>query len=130
MKNMVKNKKSAEEVFVLPKKHNQIDPATRSFQALRIAVNDELDELKKGLISATKSLKPNGKLVVVDFHSLEDRIVKNTFRKWTTAVGDPRLPVLEPARFDMIRTQLPSASELENNSRARSAHMRGVIKRN
>lgn len=100
------------------------------FQALRIAVNDEMGELERALSVVPDLLKVGGKCICVTFHSLEDRIVKNTFRKWTTAVGDPRLPVLEPARFDMIRTQLPLASELENNSRARSAHMRGVIKRN
>ncbi|MBR4891878.1 MAG: 16S rRNA (cytosine(1402)-N(4))-methyltransferase RsmH [Alphaproteobacteria bacterium] len=98
------------------------------FQALRIAVNDEMGELERALGAVPELLKCGGKCVCVTFHSLEDRIVKNTFRKWTTPLGDPRMPVLEPAQFELLRTQLPTDVELENNSRARSAHMRGVIK--
>ena len=65
---------------IIPKSKDKIDPATRTFQALRIQVNDELGELKRGLIAAEKLLNPNGKLVVVSFHSLEDRIVKQFFK--------------------------------------------------
>lgn len=99
------------------------------FQALRIAVNDEMGELERALSVVPDLLTVGGKCVCVTFHSLEDRIVKNTFRAWTTPLGDPRLPVLQPARFDLIRAQTPTDAELENNSRARSAHLRGVIKR-
>jgi 16S rRNA (cytosine1402-N4)-methyltransferase len=99
------------------------------FQALRIAVNDEMGELERALSAVPGLLKSGGKCVCVTFHSLEDRIVKNTFRTWTTPLGDPRLPVLQPAPFELIRAQTPSDKELENNSRARSAHMRGVIKK-
>jgi 16S rRNA (cytosine1402-N4)-methyltransferase len=99
------------------------------FQALRIAVNDEMGELERALSAVPGLLKSGGKCVCVTFHSLEDRIVKNTFRTWTTPLGDPRLPVLQPAPFELIRAQTPSDEELENNSRARSAHMRGVIKK-
>ena len=99
------------------------------FQALRIAVNDEMGELERALSAVPGLLKSGGKCVCVTFHSLEDRIVKNTFRAWTTPLGDPRLPVLQPAPFELIRAQTPSDKELENNSRARSAHMRGVIKK-
>ena len=99
------------------------------FQALRIAVNDEMGELERALSVVPDLLTVAGKCICVTFHSLEDRIVKNTFRAWTTPLGDPRLPVLQPARFDLIRAQTPTDAELENNSRARSAHLRGVIKR-
>ena len=99
------------------------------FQALRIAVNDEMGELERALSVVPDLLTVGGKCICVTFHSLEDRIVKNTFRAWTTPLGDPRLPVLQPARFDLIRAQTPTDAELENNSRARSAHLRGVIKR-
>lgn len=100
------------------------------FQALRIAVNDEMGELERALLAVPELLNSGGKCICVTFHSLEDRIVKNTFREWTTPLGNPRLPMLQPAPFDMIRAQTPSDIELANNSRARSAHMRGVIKRN
>ena len=105
---------------------NDIAPV---FQALRIAVNDEMGELERALSVVPSLLHVGGKCVCVTFHSLEDRIVKNTFRTWTTPLGDPRMPVLQPAPFELIRAQTPSDTELENNSRARSAHMRGVIKR-
>lgn len=105
---------------------NDIAPV---FQALRIAVNDEMGELERALSVVPSLLHVGGKCVCVTFHSLEDRIVKNTFRAWTTPLGDPRMPVLQPAPFELIRAQTPSDIELENNSRARSAHMRGVIKR-
>lgn len=98
------------------------------FQALRIAVNDEMGELTKALKAVPEKLKIGGKCVCVTFHSVEDRIVKNVFREWTSPVGDPRMPVLEEARFSLIRVAVPSEEEIANNSRARSAHMRGVIK--
>jgi 16S rRNA (cytosine1402-N4)-methyltransferase len=88
-----------------------------------------MGELERALSAVPGLLKSGGKCVCVTFHSLEDRIVKNTFRTWTTPLGDPRLPVLQPALFESIRAQTPSDKELENNSRARSAHMRGVIKK-
>ena len=73
-------------------------------------------------------LKQKGKCLVVTFHSIEDRIVKNTFRKWTEPVGDPRLPVVNTPKYKILRTIQPLNQELENNPRARSAHMRGVEK--
>lgn len=98
------------------------------FQALRIAVNDELGEVQNALAAVPNLLNPNGKCLVVTFHSIEDRIVKNIFRDWTTIPGDPRLPVAAKAPFDAIRAVVPSDAELENNPRARSAHCRGVQK--
>ena len=107
--------------------HNPKDVAP-VFQALRIAVNDEMGELERALAVVPDLLAPGGKCVCVTFHSLEDRIVKNIFRSWTVAPGDPRLPVVANAPFVAMKTVVPDATELENNPRARSAHMRGVIK--
>lgn len=107
--------------------HNSKDVAP-VFQALRIAVNDEMGELERALARVPDLLVLGGKCICVTFHSLEDRIVKNTFRTWTTAPGDPRLPVVGTAPFIQIKTAVPTESELEHNPRARSAHMRGVIK--
>ncbi len=98
------------------------------FQALRIAVNDEMGELERALNSVPDLLKVGGKCICVTFHSLEDRIVKNTFKQWTSPVGDPRLPIVEEARFKSVKTEVPTEEELNVNPRARSAHMRGVIK--
>ena len=107
--------------------HNSKDVAP-VFQLLRIAVNDEMGELERALARVPDLLVSGGKCICVTFHSLEDRIVKNTFRTWTTAPGDPRLPVVGTAPFIQIKTAVPTESELEHNPRARSAHMRGVIK--
>ena len=107
--------------------HNPKDVAP-VFQALRIAVNDEMGELERALARVPDLLVLGGKCICVTFHSLEDRIVKNIFRTWTTAPGDPRLPVVGTASFIQIKTAVPTESELEHNPRARSAHMRGVIK--
>lgn len=98
------------------------------FQALRIAVNDEMGELEAALAAVPDLLVVGGKCICVTFHSLEDRIVKATFRDWTTAPGDPRLPALDSAAFELLKTALPDATEIENNPRARSAHLRGVKK--
>ena len=108
--------------------HNPRDVAP-VFQALRIAVNDEMGELERALSVVPELLKSGGRCVCVTFHSLEDRIVKNTFREWTTVAGDPRMPVVSVAPFDMIKPAVPTDMELEQNPRARSAHMRGVIKK-
>ena len=106
-------------------------PATRAFQALRIAVNDELGELARGLFAAELLLKPGGRLVVVTFHSLEDRIVKQFFaaRSGRGRAASRRLPG-EPAEaeptFDVPRGQPIEASEAEThaNPRSRSAKLR------
>lgn len=98
------------------------------FQALRIAVNDEMGEVERALNAVPRLLRAGGKCICVTFHSLEDRIVKNTFRAWTTVPGDPRMPTIAAAPFQAMRARTPSSSELAANPRARSAHMRGVIK--
>lgn len=107
--------------------HNPHDYAP-VFQALRIAVNDEMGELERALAVVPDLLKIGGMCLCVTFHSLEDRIVKNTFRDWTTVPGDPRMPIVADAPFKLVRVAQPSAEEIAENPRARSAHMRGVIK--
>ncbi|MBO4683176.1 MAG: 16S rRNA (cytosine(1402)-N(4))-methyltransferase RsmH [Alphaproteobacteria bacterium] len=107
--------------------HNPRDVAP-VFQALRIALNDEMGELERALMAVPDLLKVGGKCICVTFHSLEDRIVKNTFRDWTGVAGDPRLPNVSRPRFELIRARTPDKKEIDRNSRARSAHMRGVVK--
>ncbi len=100
-------------------RRGRIHPATRTFQALRIAVNRELEALQEGLGAAVELLKPGGRLVVISFHSLEDRVVKNMFKAWTVGPA-PRVRVLtrKPVR--------PSRYEVKLNPRARSARLRSV----
>ena len=109
----------------LIKNPNDIAPV---FQALRIAVNDEMGQIKSALESVHNLLRGGGRCVCVTFHSLEDRIVKNAFRKWTENPGNPRLPAIASAEYKLLKTCTPKDTELEQNPRARSAHMRGVVK--
>ncbi|HUA08114.1 MAG TPA: 16S rRNA (cytosine(1402)-N(4))-methyltransferase RsmH [Candidatus Acidoferrales bacterium] len=97
-----------------PGKRERIHPATRVFQALRIAVNDELDALREGLHAAIDSLRGAGRVVAISFHSLEDRIVKQSFR------DDDRLDVLTKKPI------VPSEREMAENPRARSAKLRAA----
>ena len=99
------------------KVHGRIDSATRTFQALRIAVNQELLHLEQAMKSLVDCLKPGGRLVVITFHSLEDRIVKHAFREH---------PNLEPLTKKPI---LPSDLETDRNPRARSAKLRVAVRR-
>jgi len=110
-----------------------IHPATRTFQALRIHVNDELGELERGLEAAAAVLAPLGRLVVVSFHSLEDRIVKRflTARATTAPLGSRHAPVArrdQPAAFQLLthRPLMPGDTEVEGNPRARSARLRAA----
>lgn len=111
-------------------RHERIHPATRTFQALRIAVNRELENLDLFLRDAVDVLEPNGKLAVISFHSLEDRIVKRTFRKLAGACEcSARLPICQcgAVRKVEILTNRPivsSESEMQLNPRARSAKLR------
>lgn len=122
---------------VMPRSKDGKHPATRTFQALRIAVNDELGELRSGLQQAAGLLKAGGRLVVVTFHSLEDRIVKQFFQELTGSVpGVSRYMPLPQAQkgapsFDMLTSKAlkPSAAEVEVNPRARSAKLRAVRKK-
>ncbi|RWR31577.1 16S rRNA (cytosine(1402)-N(4))-methyltransferase RsmH [Sinirhodobacter populi] len=115
-------------------KPGQSHPATRSFQALRIAVNDEFGQLIAGLEAAERALKPGGKLAVVTFHSLEDRVVKRFFqeRSGRAAAGSryaPEQAHVAPA-FDLLTRKPtgPDDDELAENPRARSALLRVAIR--
>ena len=112
------------------------DPATRTFQAIRIHLNAELDELEQGLEAAERALAPGGRLAVVTFHSLEDRIVKRFFRERSGGspagsrhrpqLVDPNAPTFEK----VTRPVAPSERELAANPRARSARLRSAIRTN
>ncbi|MBX3665801.1 MAG: 16S rRNA (cytosine(1402)-N(4))-methyltransferase RsmH [Burkholderiales bacterium] len=114
----------------VPAREPRQDPATRTFQALRIHVNQELEELSVVLPRCVALLNPGGRLVVISFHSLEDRIVKRFLRAESRADTLPaRLPVrardLPPPRMRLVgRARRPAASEVAANPRARSAVMR------
>jgi 16S rRNA (cytosine1402-N4)-methyltransferase len=112
-------------------KPGEIHPATRTFQGLRIFVNEELDELQLALSAAERVLKPGGRLVVVSFHSLEDRIVKNFLSERGKSGGGSRhLPELAQAQpsFSILtkRPVTPGDDEVRNNPRARSAKLRAA----
>ena len=118
---------------VIHKKFGEIDPATRTFQALRIAVNDELGELSRGLSGAANRLQKNGRLVVVDFHSLEDRIVKNFFKenggkRIRVSKYAPELVQDEHLFAEVSKVIMPTAEECGKNPRARSAKLRYAIR--
>jgi 16S rRNA (cytosine1402-N4)-methyltransferase len=110
------------------------DPATRTFQAIRIHLNAELDELEQGLAAAERALAPGGRLAVVTFHSLEDRIVKRFFRERSggTPAGSRHRPVQhdprEPTFERVAKPVSPTERELAANPRARSARLRSAVR--
>ena len=110
---------------------NKINPCTKTFQALRIFVNKEITELINGIINATEKLKPGGKILVISFHSIEDRIVKYFFTNFSKNKSRPSryLPenkVNEIVLFEEYKNNVlrPSKSEINQNSRSRSAKLR------
>ena len=117
----------------VPEKYRRLHhPARKVFQAIRIEVNDELNVLKKALNDSLELLNPGGRLCVITFHSLEDRIVKNTFKEVTKEnelyKGMPNIPDEYKAKYKLIGKFKPTKEELENNNRSRSAILR-VIER-
>ena len=119
-----------------PRAGRKAHPATRVFQALRIAVNDEIGSLRRGLDAAVKILKPGGRLAVITFHSLEDRVVKEFGREQArdyTFSGPVDVPELRQPRQPELKwvsrkAVLPGADELRENPRARSAQLRVLEK--
>ncbi|MCL6589430.1 MAG: 16S rRNA (cytosine(1402)-N(4))-methyltransferase RsmH [Firmicutes bacterium] len=115
-------------------RHSGSHPAKRSFQAIRIAVNHELEFLRDGLEQAFSLLKAGGRLVVISFHSLEDRIVKERFTDWSQGCKCPRnLPVCichQKPRATLVtkKAVLPSPEEVASNPRAHSAKLRAIEK--
>jgi 16S rRNA (cytosine1402-N4)-methyltransferase len=117
----------------IPQREPGLDPATRTFQALRIAVNDELGELDRGLAAAERLLQPGGRLAVVAFHSLEDSRVKAFLRQRSGAIASasrhmPPAPDTPPPSFTLLtrRPIRPGAGEIARNPRARSARLRAA----
>ena len=110
--------------------YSRVHPATRTFQAIRIAVNDELSVLEEALPRAIQALRPGGRLAVISFHSLEDRIVKDFFRRDSKdCINPPYEKIYEVERSatlkEITRKPItPSADEIETNARARSAKLR------
>jgi 16S rRNA (cytosine1402-N4)-methyltransferase len=108
----------------VPRQRPRIHPATRTFQALRIRVNEELNNLNTFLAEGAGLLNPGGRMCILSYHSLEDRIVKNHFREWARAKGQkgPAVRLLTP------KPMIPSEAEVSRNPRARSAKLRAVEK--
>lgn len=117
---------------VVVKKRGTIHPATRTFQALRIAVNRELENLKLFLEDAYQLLFPEGRLVIISFHSLEDRLVKMAFRKWNkSCLCPPKVPICRcgwsrKASLLTPKPRVPTREEIQLNPRARPAKLRAV----
>ena len=114
---------------VCPARERHKHPATRVFQALRIHVNDELGELEAGLAAALERLQPLGRLAVISFHSLEDRIVKRFMKRHSSTdpmySGLPQIPAHARPRLRLIgKPIVPEAAESDRNPRARSARLR------
>ncbi len=117
--------------------HNKINPCTKTFQALRIFVNKEISELINGIILATEKLKPGGKILVVSFHSIEDRIIKYYFNNFSKNKSRPsryfpenntqNISLFEEYKNKAFR---PSKKEIEKNIRSRSAKLRFAIRSN
>ena len=104
-------------------KHSRIHPATKVFQAIRIAVNDELGEIERTLPLLPKLLKPGGRLAIISFHSLEDRLVKNYFKEASSYGEESEISIINKKPITA------ESMELVINPRARSAKLRGVVKR-
>ena len=115
---------------VSPRRGDRVHPATRTFQALRIAVNEELASIEAVLPQAVTSLRSGGRLAVISFHSLEDRLVKDFFREQGRALKNPPYERIYEVERDAILKEvnrkpiLPSEEETKNNPRARSAKLR------
>ena len=119
-----------------PRAGRKAHPATKVFQALRIAVNDEIESLRHGLAAAVKILKPGGLLAVITFHSLEDRTAKEFGREQTrdyvfggeVDVPELRRPCVPELKWVSRKAIMPGAGELKENPRARSAQLRVLEK--
>ncbi len=118
------------------KVRGEVHPATRTFQALRIAVNQELEHLQSFLAKGYQLLSSGGRMVVLSYHSLEDRLVKEAFRRWAAScLCPPHLPVCVCGWFPKVRLLTPKPlrpqpQEVAANPRARSAHLRAVERLN
>ena len=126
------------EIINKSKKRNysqKINPSTKTFQALRIFVNKEITELVKGIINATKILKPGGKIIVISFHSIEDKIIKYFFSNYSSNKSKPSryFPDIETEDISLFKSYKnkvyrPSDTEIKKNPRSRSAKLRFAIR--
>jgi 16S rRNA (cytosine1402-N4)-methyltransferase len=119
------------ETIPAPARRTGGNPAKRTFQALRIEVNDELGALRRALPAAIGSIRVGGRVVVMSYHSLEDRLVKRTFAAGTTSAAPPDLPVVPDAQLPPLRSltrgaEKASAEEIAQNPRAASVRLRAV----
>jgi 16S rRNA (cytosine1402-N4)-methyltransferase len=120
---------------IVPKSADGLDPATRTFQALRMLVNEELEEISAWLAAVPQVLNAGGVAIAISFHSLEDRAVKNAFRQEAKGcICPPTLPVCACGRLPTLRlltpkVRLPDAAEISANPRARSARLRAALRR-
>jgi 16S rRNA (cytosine1402-N4)-methyltransferase len=125
----------ADQIAKTVRRRGRIHPATKTFQALRIAVNRELETVEKGVLAALELLGQNGRLAVISFHSLEDRFVKQTFRQLCKdCTCPPEQPICTcggEAKFRLITRKVvkASAKEIAQNSRSRSARLRVIEKK-
>ena len=134
----IKDTNELAKIIVKSKKKNysnKINPCTKTFQALRIFVNKEITELINGIINATRKLKPGGKILVISFHSIEDRIVKYFFSQYSKNKSRPSryLPeskIVDTALFEEYKNKIlrPSNKEINQNNRSRSAKLRFAIR--
>ena len=119
---------------VSPRRGDRVHPATRTFQALRIAVNEELASIESVLPQAVSALGVGGRLAVISFHSLEDRIVKDFFREQSKELKNPPYERIYEVERDAVVKEVnrkpipPSEEEIKDNPRARSAKLRIVEK--
>ena len=136
-KKKIKNTNELVKIIEQSKKNNfsKINPCTKTFQALRIFVNKEITELIHGIISATKKLKPGGKILIISFHSIEDRIVKYFFTNFSKNKSRPsryfpETKVIDTAIFEQYKNRIlrPSNDEINQNNRSRSAKLRFAIR--
>ena len=131
---LIKNTNELVNIIEKSKKKNyttKINPCTKTFQALRIFVNKEITELINGIINATKKLKPGGKILVISFHSIEDRIVKYFFTNFSKNKSRssrylPETKIDDTALFEQYKNRAlrPSNEEISQNNRSRSAKLR------
>ena len=125
----------AQAIPLVEQRRSKIHPATRTFQALRIAVNAELDQLTRFLDGFPDLLAPGGRCAIISFHSLEDRLVKNRFRDlaWTTSLP-PKLSAQAGERIEPVcelvtrKAVFAGEAEVEHNPRARSARLRACMR--
>ena len=130
VKQFKETKDLSELICSVKKEKTKKHPATKSFQALRIAVNDEIESLRDCLVNIKTKIKKGGRIVIISFHSLEDRIAKMSFKEEVNLI-EKKIPLINndpPKEFKVSKIIYPDEQELSNNIRSRSAKMRVIEK--